>query len=70
MFSRQWTLAGDANGSANGDGGSYRGLYHAWGLGNQQFTDTSICQDGRASGDRWSKAAASRASATWAGPGA
>jgi CubicO group peptidase (beta-lactamase class C family) len=53
MFSRQWTLdAGGANGSANGDGGSYRGLYHAWGLGNQQFTDTSIAKDGRASGDR------------------
>jgi len=53
MFSRQWTLdAGGANGSANGDGGSYRGLYHAWGLGNQQFTDTSIVRDGRASGDR------------------
>jgi CubicO group peptidase (beta-lactamase class C family) len=53
MFSRQWTLhPGGANGSANGDGGSYRGLYHAWGLGNQQFTDTSILKDGRASGDR------------------
>jgi CubicO group peptidase (beta-lactamase class C family) len=53
MFSRQWTLhPGGANGSANGDGGSYRGLYHAWGLGNQQFTDTSIVRDGRASGDR------------------
>ena len=57
MFSRQWTLhnggaGGSKNGSANGDGGSYRGLYHAWGLGNQQFTDTSIVKDGRASGDR------------------
>jgi CubicO group peptidase (beta-lactamase class C family) len=53
MFSREWTLhAGGANGSANGDGGSYRGLYHAWGLGNQQFTDTSIIKDGHASGDR------------------
>ncbi len=53
MFSRQWTLhAGGANGSANGDGGSYRGLYHAWGLGNQQFTDTSIVKDGHAGGDR------------------
>jgi CubicO group peptidase (beta-lactamase class C family) len=53
MFSRQWTLnAGGANGSANGDGGSYRGLYHAWGLGNQQFTDTSILRDGQARGDR------------------
>jgi CubicO group peptidase (beta-lactamase class C family) len=53
LFSRQWTLhPGGANGSANGDGGSYLGLYHAWGLGNQQFTDTSIVRDGRASGDR------------------
>jgi len=53
MFSRQWALhPAGANGSANGDGGSYRGLYHAWGLGNQQFTDTSILRDGRASGDR------------------
>jgi CubicO group peptidase (beta-lactamase class C family) len=53
MFSRQWTLhPAGANGSANGDGGSYRGLYHAWGLGNQQFTDTSILARGRASGDR------------------
>lgn len=53
LFSRQWTLhPGGANGSANGDGGSYRGLYHAWGLGNQQFTDTSIVRDGRAIGDR------------------
>jgi CubicO group peptidase (beta-lactamase class C family) len=51
MFSRQWTLS-TTNGSANGDGGSYHGLYHAWGLGNQQFTDTSIVKDGRASGDR------------------
>ncbi|MFC5547102.1 serine hydrolase domain-containing protein [Massilia aerilata] len=53
MFARQWTLhPAGANGSANGDGGSYRGLYHAWGLGNQQFTDTSIVRDGHASGDR------------------
>jgi CubicO group peptidase (beta-lactamase class C family) len=53
MFSRQWTLHADgANGSANGDGGSYHGLYHAWGLGNQQFTDTSIMKDRRAGGDR------------------
>jgi CubicO group peptidase (beta-lactamase class C family) len=51
MLSRQWTL-NETNGSANGDGGSYRGLYHAWGLGNQQFTDTSIVKHGRASGDR------------------
>jgi CubicO group peptidase (beta-lactamase class C family) len=53
MFSRQWTLhPAGSNGSANGDGGSYRGLYHAWGLGNQHFTDTSIVRDGHASGDR------------------
>jgi CubicO group peptidase (beta-lactamase class C family) len=53
MFSRQWTLhPAGVNGSANGDGGSFRGLYHAWGLGNQQFTDTSIVRDGRAGGDR------------------
>jgi CubicO group peptidase (beta-lactamase class C family) len=53
MFSRQWTLhPAGANGSANGDGGSYRGLYHAWGLGNQQFTDTSFMRDGHAVGDR------------------
>jgi CubicO group peptidase (beta-lactamase class C family) len=53
MFSRQWTLhPGGANGSANGDGGSYRGLYHAWGLGNQHFTDTSIVKDGHPGGDR------------------
>jgi CubicO group peptidase (beta-lactamase class C family) len=53
LFGRQWTLhEGGANGSPNGDGGSYRGLYHAWGLGNQHFTDTSIVKDGHASGDR------------------
>ena len=53
MFSRQWTLQPDGtNGSPNGDGGSYRGLYQAWGLGNQHFTDTSMVRDGHASGDR------------------
>ncbi|MGZ5183021.1 MAG: serine hydrolase domain-containing protein, partial [Ramlibacter sp.] len=68
MFERQWTLRPEgtdqrANGSTNGDGGSHRGLYHAWGLGNQHFTDTSIITDqpgqpshqpgdGRARGDR------------------
>jgi CubicO group peptidase (beta-lactamase class C family) len=53
MFGRQWTVhSAGTNGSANGDGGSYRGLYHAWGLGNQQFTDTSTVRDGHASGDR------------------
>jgi CubicO group peptidase (beta-lactamase class C family) len=53
MFGRQWTLAPDgSNGSPDGDGGSYHGLFHAWGLGCQLFTDTSIVRDGRASGDR------------------
>jgi len=53
MFGRQWTLhSAGLNGSANGDGGSYRGLYHAWGLGNQHFTDTSIVRGDHASGDR------------------
>jgi CubicO group peptidase (beta-lactamase class C family) len=53
LLGRQWTLhPAGVNGSANGDGGSYRGLYHAWGLGNQHFTDTSLTRDGRASGDR------------------
>ena len=32
MFGRQWQLAPDA-----GNGNSERGLYRAWGLGNQQF---------------------------------
>ena len=49
MLSRQWTLR---PGSGNGDSDNFRGLYHAWGLGNQHFTDTSIVADGRASGDR------------------
>jgi CubicO group peptidase (beta-lactamase class C family) len=53
MFTPQWTLAPDgSNGSPDGDGGSYHGLFHAWGLGCQLFTDTSIVRDGRASGDR------------------
>jgi CubicO group peptidase (beta-lactamase class C family) len=53
MFRRQWTLAPDgANGNPDGDGGSYRGLFHAWGLGCQLFTDTSIVREGVASGDR------------------
>ncbi|CAN7338259.1 serine hydrolase domain-containing protein [Massilia sp. LjRoot122] len=50
MLSRQWTL--DGNGKGSGDSDNFRGLYHAWGLGNQHFTDTSIVKDGRASGDR------------------
>lgn len=49
MLSRQWTLQ---PGSGSGDSDNFRGLYHAWGLGNQHFTDTSIVRDGRASGDR------------------
>lgn len=49
MLSRQWTLN---PASGNGDSDNFRGLYHAWGLGNQHFTDTSIVEDGRASGDR------------------
>ncbi|KFC74247.1 Beta-lactamase [Massilia sp. LC238] len=49
MLARQWTLR---PGSGNGDSDNFRGLYHAWGLGNQHFTDTSIVADGRASGDR------------------
>jgi CubicO group peptidase (beta-lactamase class C family) len=32
MFSRQWTYS-----SGNGD--TYRGLYHSWGLGSQRFDD-------------------------------
>lgn len=47
MFTRQWTLSADGK---NGD--TWRGLYHAWGLGNQQFLDTSTVEKGRGSGDR------------------
>lgn len=49
MLSRQWTLR---PGSGNGDSDNFRGLYHAWGLGNQHFLDVSVVRDGRASGDR------------------
>jgi CubicO group peptidase (beta-lactamase class C family) len=53
MFTHQWALAPDgSNGNPDGDGGSYRGLFHAWGLGSQLFTDTSIVREGLASGDR------------------
>jgi CubicO group peptidase (beta-lactamase class C family) len=38
MLSRQWTRAA-ANGE--GDYGSHRGRFNAWGLGNQQFLDVS-----------------------------
>jgi CubicO group peptidase (beta-lactamase class C family) len=51
MFSRQWTLNSDGN-NGTGDSDNFHGLYHAWGLGNQHFTDTSVVKDGRASGDR------------------
>ncbi|GAB3464045.1 hypothetical protein GCM10027321_27380 [Massilia terrae] len=51
MFARQWTLTGDGE-NGNGDSDYFHGLYHAWGLGNQQFTDTSIVSRGRAGGDR------------------
>ncbi|VXB93192.1 serine hydrolase [Massilia sp. 9I] len=52
MLSRQWTIQEGANGSASGDGGTYHGLYQAWGLGNQHFVDASAFKDGRARGDR------------------
>lgn len=51
MFARQWTLAGDGT-NGNGDSDYFHGLYHAWGLGNQQFIDASTVKNGRASGDR------------------
>jgi CubicO group peptidase (beta-lactamase class C family) len=51
MFTRQWTLTGDGK-NGNGDSDYFHGLYHAWGLGNQQFTDTSTASKGRAGGDR------------------
>ncbi|WP_229259601.1 serine hydrolase domain-containing protein [Duganella aceris] len=34
MFSRQWTYSG-------GNGDTYRGLYHSWGLGSQRFDDAA-----------------------------
>ena len=37
MFTRQWAHDVGSNGSGNGD--TQRGLYHCWGLGNQQFPD-------------------------------
>jgi hypothetical protein len=51
MFTRQWTLSGDGK-KGNGDSDYFHGLYHAWGLGNQHFTDASTTRDGRAGGDR------------------
>ena len=50
MLALQWTL--DDKKKGNGDSDNFRGLYQAWGLGNQHFTDTSVVKDGRASGDR------------------
>ncbi|TFW31798.1 class C beta-lactamase-related serine hydrolase [Massilia horti] len=49
MFTRQWSL--DSK-NGNGDSDYFHGLYHAWGLGNQHFTDASEIRNGRASGDR------------------
>lgn len=40
MLSRQWPLnRGGSKG--NGDSDNFRGLYHAWGLGNRHFIDAS-----------------------------
>ncbi len=52
VLSRQWTIQEGVNGSASGDGGTFHGLYGAWGLGNQHFLDASARKDGRARGDR------------------
>ncbi|HEY1042986.1 MAG TPA: serine hydrolase [Telluria sp.] len=51
MLARQWTLS-TAGKNGNGNSDNFHGLYHAWGLGNQHFTDTSTVKNGRASGDR------------------
>ena len=51
MLSRQWTAQPDG-GNGNGDGDNFRGLYHAWGLGNQHFVDASSQGPGRPRGDR------------------
>jgi CubicO group peptidase (beta-lactamase class C family) len=51
MFTRQWTMSSDGK-NGTGDSDNFHGLYQAWGLGNQHFTDTSTVKDGRASGDR------------------
>ena len=51
MLARQWTIGADGK-NGNGSSDSYHGLYHAWGLGNQHFTDTSIATNGLARGDR------------------
>lgn len=54
MLSRQWTLREAKGGIDNGnaDSDNFRGLYHAWGLGNQHFVDASFVKNGRAGGDR------------------
>jgi CubicO group peptidase (beta-lactamase class C family) len=49
MLARQWTVTGDGKA---GNGNTWQGLFHAWGLGNQHFLDVSSVKDGRASGDR------------------
>jgi CubicO group peptidase (beta-lactamase class C family) len=51
MLARQWTLSGDAK-HGNGDSDNFRGLFHAWGLGNQHFMDVSTVRNGQARGDR------------------
>ena len=51
MLSRQWTARPDG-GNGNGDSDNFRGLYHAWGLGNQHFVDASSPGPGRPRGDR------------------
>lgn len=51
MLSRQWTAQPDG-GNGNGDSDNFRGLYHAWGLGNQHFVDASSPGPGRPRGDR------------------
>ena len=39
MFTRQWTHDGGSGPGNGGNGDTQRGLYHCWGLGNQQFPD-------------------------------
>ncbi|MBQ5949490.1 serine hydrolase [Massilia sp. ST3] len=51
MLGRQWTLDGKGI-KGSGDSDNFRGLYQAWGLGNQHFLDISKVEQGRASGDR------------------
>ena len=51
MLTRQWTAQPDGR-NGNGDSDNFRGLYHAWGLGNQHFVDASSTGPGRPRGDR------------------